>query len=135
MRWCDRGPAPSARGMTVATWSGVLPEANACHILAPTLFRAKYSPRARSMMTSFGYVAHGGTYVLVSIVRDTISFDDAEFHKRETTLLGSRNATPEDFHTVGRDQANSNAPGYQTSNHALSHHTKSERLSSTVLLT
>jgi 2-desacetyl-2-hydroxyethyl bacteriochlorophyllide A dehydrogenase len=57
---------------------------------------------AKPMMTGFGYVAHGGTYVLVSVVRDTISFDDAEFHKRETTLLGSRNATPEDFHQVFR---------------------------------
>jgi 2-desacetyl-2-hydroxyethyl bacteriochlorophyllide A dehydrogenase len=55
---------------------------------------------AKSMMAGFGYVAHGGTYVLVSVIRDTISFDDAEFHKRETTLLGSRNATPEDFRTV-----------------------------------
>jgi 2-desacetyl-2-hydroxyethyl bacteriochlorophyllide A dehydrogenase len=55
---------------------------------------------AKSMMAGFGYVAHGGTYVLVSVVRDTITFDDAEFHKRETTLLGSRNATPEDFQTV-----------------------------------
>jgi 2-desacetyl-2-hydroxyethyl bacteriochlorophyllide A dehydrogenase len=57
---------------------------------------------AKPMMTGFGYVAHGGTYVLVSVVRDTISFDDAEFHKRETTLLGSRNATPEDFQAVFR---------------------------------
>ena len=34
------------------------------------------------------------------IVRAAISFDDPEFHKRETTLLGSRNATREDFETV-----------------------------------
>jgi threonine dehydrogenase-like Zn-dependent dehydrogenase len=38
--------------------------------------------------------------VLVSIVRETIGFSDPEFHKRETTLLGSRNATMEDFETV-----------------------------------
>jgi 2-desacetyl-2-hydroxyethyl bacteriochlorophyllide A dehydrogenase len=57
---------------------------------------------AQPMMTGFGYVAHGGTYVLVSVVRDIISFDDSEFHKRETTLLASRNATPEDFHAVFR---------------------------------
>jgi threonine dehydrogenase-like Zn-dependent dehydrogenase len=57
---------------------------------------------AKPMMTGFGYVAHGGTYVLVSVVSDIISFDDSEFHKRETTLLASRNATPEDFDAVFR---------------------------------
>ena len=55
---------------------------------------------AKSMMAGLAYVAHGGTYVLVSVVHDTISFADPEFHKRETTLLGSRNATPEDFSKV-----------------------------------
>lgn len=48
----------------------------------------------------FSYVAHGGRYVLVSVVKNTISFSDPEFHKRETTLLGSRNATKEDFDHV-----------------------------------
>jgi 2-desacetyl-2-hydroxyethyl bacteriochlorophyllide A dehydrogenase len=55
---------------------------------------------AKSMMAGLAYVAHGGTYVLVSIVHDTICFPDPEFHKRETTLMGSRNATPEDFSKV-----------------------------------
>jgi threonine dehydrogenase-like Zn-dependent dehydrogenase len=54
----------------------------------------------KSMMAGLNYVAHGGTYVLVSVVRDTICFADPEFHKRETSLLGSRNATPEDFAIV-----------------------------------
>lgn len=54
----------------------------------------------KAMERGLEFVAHGGTYVLVSIVRDRISFDDPEFHKRETTLLGSRNATAEDFRTV-----------------------------------
>jgi 2-desacetyl-2-hydroxyethyl bacteriochlorophyllide A dehydrogenase len=55
---------------------------------------------AASMMAGFNYVAHGGAYVLVSVVRDTISFADPTFHAREMTLLGSRNATLADFHTV-----------------------------------
>jgi 2-desacetyl-2-hydroxyethyl bacteriochlorophyllide A dehydrogenase len=55
---------------------------------------------AKSMMAGLTHVAHGGTYVLVSVVRDTICFADPEFHKRETSLLGSRNATPEDFAKV-----------------------------------
>ena len=51
----------------------------------------------RSIETGFQYVAHGGRYVLVSVVQGDITFTDAEFHRRETTLLGSRNATDEDF--------------------------------------
>jgi 2-desacetyl-2-hydroxyethyl bacteriochlorophyllide A dehydrogenase len=54
----------------------------------------------KAMNAGFDYVAHGGAYVLVSIVRDMISFSDPEFHKRETTLLSSRNATREDFDEV-----------------------------------
>ncbi|THD46018.1 MAG: zinc-binding alcohol dehydrogenase family protein [Bradyrhizobium sp.] len=56
------------------------------------------SPAA--MAAGFSLVAHGGAYVLVSIVLGDISFSDPEFHKRETTLLGSRNATRQDFDTV-----------------------------------
>lgn len=55
---------------------------------------------AGAMERGFGLVAHAGTYVLVSIVSGDITFNDPEFHKRETTLLGSRNATSEDFDTV-----------------------------------
>ncbi|MGY4830058.1 zinc-binding alcohol dehydrogenase family protein [Sphaerotilaceae bacterium SBD11-9] len=55
---------------------------------------------ARAMERGFKFVAHGGSYVMVSVVRDAISFSDPEFHKRETTLLGSRNATMQDFETV-----------------------------------
>ncbi len=48
----------------------------------------------------FGLVGHGGTFVLVSVVQGTITFEDAAFHKREMQLLASRNATAEDFATV-----------------------------------
>ena len=58
------------------------------------------SGNAKSIETGFAHVGHGGTYVLVSVVKDSISFSDPEFHKREMTLLGSRNATSEDFKTV-----------------------------------
>ncbi|KQV82678.1 dehydrogenase [Massilia sp. Root351] len=54
----------------------------------------------KAMERGLEFVAHGGTYVLVSIVPDRISFADPEFHKRETSLLGSRNATAEDFSEV-----------------------------------
>ena len=54
----------------------------------------------KAMERGLEFVAHGGKYALISIVSDRISFADPEFHKRETTLLASRNATPDDFETV-----------------------------------
>jgi 2-desacetyl-2-hydroxyethyl bacteriochlorophyllide A dehydrogenase len=62
------------------------------------VFDATGNPKA--VERGFRFVAHGGTYVLVSIVASDITFSDPEFHKRETTLLGSRNATPMDFDRV-----------------------------------
>jgi 2-desacetyl-2-hydroxyethyl bacteriochlorophyllide A dehydrogenase len=62
------------------------------------VFDATGNPRA--MERGFKFIAHGGKYVLISIVSGNISFSDPEFHKREATLLGSRNATMEDFETV-----------------------------------
>ncbi len=53
-----------------------------------------------SMEQSFSYVAHGGCYVLVGLVKDDIKFSDPEFHKREMTLMASRNATDVDFEHV-----------------------------------
>ncbi len=55
-----------------------------------------------SMQAAFAHVAHGGALVLVSVVRDLVSFSDPEFHKREMSLIGSRNATREDFDLVAR---------------------------------
>lgn len=55
---------------------------------------------AAAMESSFNHAASGGTFVLVSVVKDRISFSDPDFHRRELTLLGSRNATREDFETV-----------------------------------
>lgn len=54
----------------------------------------------RSIETGFSHVAHGGRYVLVSVVQGDITFTDADFHRRETTLLGSRNALNDDFERV-----------------------------------
>lgn len=55
---------------------------------------------AGAMQAGFEFVAHGGSYVLVSVVKDDITFSDPRFHGREMTLLGSRNATAEDFERV-----------------------------------
>lgn len=54
----------------------------------------------QSMERGFDFVAHAGRYVLVSVVKDPISFADADFHRKEMTLLGSRNAIAADFKTV-----------------------------------
>jgi threonine dehydrogenase-like Zn-dependent dehydrogenase len=52
------------------------------------------------MEKSFSFVAHGGCLVFVSVVKDDIRFSDPEFHKREMMLVGSRNATRQDFEHV-----------------------------------
>jgi 2-desacetyl-2-hydroxyethyl bacteriochlorophyllide A dehydrogenase len=49
---------------------------------------------------AFGYMAHGGRYVLIGLQKGDISFPHPEFHKREGTLLSSRNATRQDFEQV-----------------------------------
>jgi threonine dehydrogenase-like Zn-dependent dehydrogenase len=57
---------------------------------------------AASMRKSFGYVTAGGRLVFVGLVQGEIGFDDPEFHKREITLLATRNATKADFEEVIR---------------------------------
>ena len=74
---------------------------------------------ARAMERGLGFVAHGGTYVLVSIVRDNLTFSDPELHKRETTLLGSRNATLEDFELVLTAMRNGQIPDRALNTHRL----------------
>jgi 2-desacetyl-2-hydroxyethyl bacteriochlorophyllide A dehydrogenase len=46
------------------------------------------------------YLAHGGRYVLVGLQKENFNFSHPEFHKRETTLMSSRNATRVDFEQV-----------------------------------
>jgi 2-desacetyl-2-hydroxyethyl bacteriochlorophyllide A dehydrogenase len=49
---------------------------------------------------AFAYLAHGGRYVLVGLQKEHISFSHPEFHKREATLMSSRNANTQDFNYV-----------------------------------
>ncbi len=53
-----------------------------------------------AMNAGLANLAHAGTYVLVGLNRDSLSFPDPEFHKRETTMLASRNALSTDFEQV-----------------------------------
>lgn len=54
----------------------------------------------RAINQAFAYLAHGGRYVLVGLQKGDISFSHPEFHKREATLMSSRNATRADFERV-----------------------------------
>ncbi len=63
-----------------------------------------------SMERAFRFVAHGGALVLVSVVKEDITFSDPEFHKREMMLIGSRNATRVDFDHVRKSIADGLVP-------------------------
>jgi 2-desacetyl-2-hydroxyethyl bacteriochlorophyllide A dehydrogenase len=63
-----------------------------------------------SMERAFRFVAHGGALVLVSVVKEDITFSDPEFHKREMMLIGSRNATRADFDHVRKSIADGLVP-------------------------
>jgi threonine dehydrogenase-like Zn-dependent dehydrogenase len=54
----------------------------------------------KAINNAFQYMSHGGRYVLVGLQRDEIVVSHPEFHKRESTLMSSRNATKEDFEKV-----------------------------------
>lgn len=55
-----------------------------------------------AMNNTVNLIRHGGTVVFVGLFKGELQFSDPEFHKKETTMMGSRNATPEDFAKVGR---------------------------------
>lgn len=55
---------------------------------------------AKAIEAGFPLLAHGGSTVLVSVVKDEIRFADTEFHKREARIIGSRNALRADFDRV-----------------------------------
>lgn len=54
----------------------------------------------KAIINAFQYMAHGARYVLVGLQKGEISFSHPEFHKREATLMSSRNATRDDFEHV-----------------------------------
>ncbi len=68
--------------------------------LAQKVIDATGNPRA--MNNAVNLIRHGGSIVFVGLFKGDLQFSDPEFHKKETTMMGSRNATPEDFAKVGR---------------------------------
>jgi 2-desacetyl-2-hydroxyethyl bacteriochlorophyllide A dehydrogenase len=57
---------------------------------------------SKSMHSSFQFVANGGRLTFVGLFSGDVTFHDPEFHRREMTLLASRNANRVDFENVLR---------------------------------
>ncbi|MFN3381299.1 MAG: zinc-binding alcohol dehydrogenase family protein [Runella zeae] len=66
--------------------------------LPTAVFDATGNPT--SMMQAFKYLSHGGRLTFVGLFQGDVTFNDPEFHRREVTLLASRNALPEDFRSI-----------------------------------
>ena len=54
----------------------------------------------KAINNAFQYMAHGARYILIGLQKGDISINHPEFHKREGTLMSSRNATLIDFDHV-----------------------------------
>jgi len=66
--------------------------------LPTAVFDATGNPK--SMTAAFEYPAPGGRMVFVGLFQGDVTFNDPLFHKREMTLMGSRNACPQDFSRI-----------------------------------
>lgn len=66
--------------------------------LPTVVFDATGNPN--SMKTAFNYVSFGGKLVFVGLFIGDVVFDDPLFHRREITLLASRNSLPQDFSNI-----------------------------------
>lgn len=56
----------------------------------------------RSMAGAFELPAHGGRIVFVGLFQGDVTFNDPNFHRRELTVMASRNALPGTFREVIR---------------------------------
>jgi 2-desacetyl-2-hydroxyethyl bacteriochlorophyllide A dehydrogenase len=63
--------------------------------LPTVVFDATGNPK--SMMGAFEFPANGGRLSFVGLFQGDVTFNDPNFHRRELTLLSSRNARSEDF--------------------------------------
>lgn len=75
------------------------------------------SGNREAMEAGFSYVGHGGSYVLLSIVNGNVAFSDPDFHRREMTLLSSRNATACDFARVTQAMRDGSIPTHALNTH------------------
>ncbi len=64
----------------------------------------------QSMENAFNFVAHGGKLVYIGLFQGDVTFHDPDFHKKELTLMASRNALASDFeqiiHTIEEGRIN-----------------------------
>ncbi|PLR39206.1 galactonate oxidoreductase [Chimaeribacter coloradensis] len=81
--------APGFGEQLRAAFGGLLPE---------TVIDA--TGNAQAMNAAVTLLRHGGTVVFVGLHKGMLEIADPEFHKREATVMGSRNATREDFAKV-----------------------------------
>jgi 2-desacetyl-2-hydroxyethyl bacteriochlorophyllide A dehydrogenase len=63
--------------------------------LPTVVFDATGNPH--SMMNAFNYVSFGGKLVFVGLFQGNVTFSDPHFHRRELTVMSSRNAIATDF--------------------------------------
>lgn len=54
----------------------------------------------KSMKNTFDLVAHGGKIVFIGLFQGNFTFFDPLFHKKEVTLMASRNALGQDFDQI-----------------------------------
>ena len=66
--------------------------------LPTAVFDATGNPA--SMNASFLYPAPGGRLVFIGLFPGDVTFNDPNFHRRELTLLASRNSHPDDFRRI-----------------------------------
>jgi threonine dehydrogenase-like Zn-dependent dehydrogenase len=55
---------------------------------------------AQSMTAAFELPTNGGRLVFVGLIQGDLTFNDPSFHRRELTVMGSRNSRPETFRTI-----------------------------------
>lgn len=78
----------------------------------------------QSMLNAFNFTSHGGSLVYVGLFPGDITFHDPDFHRKELTLMGSRNATKQDFATVLKAMEQ----GHIKADHYITHRCKLEQL-------
>jgi threonine dehydrogenase-like Zn-dependent dehydrogenase len=54
----------------------------------------------KSIHQQLTFLGHGGKWILIGLQREDLHINHPEFHKREATLMSSRNATKYDFEQV-----------------------------------
>ena len=54
----------------------------------------------KSIQQQLTFLGHGGKWILIGLQREDLHINHPEFHKREATLMSSRNATKHDFEQV-----------------------------------